>query len=88
VLIAVAFAGVLVAAVLRERVPLWLGVGLPGLGLGALVVGLAWPYLIGPLGGQLGVITASVGSVVLAAAGVLAIIIEHRPRHAQEESTV
>jgi hypothetical protein len=53
-----------------------------------LVVGLAWPYLIGPLGGQLGVITASVGSVVLAAAGVLAIIIEHRPRHAQEESTV
>jgi hypothetical protein len=88
ILIAIGLAGVLVAAVLRDRVPLWLGIGMPGLGLGALVIGLAWPYLVGPLGGQIGVVTVTLGSVLLVVAGLLAIILEQRARHAEDGPTV
>ena len=34
-------------SLVRNPVPLWLRVGLPGLGLGALLLGLVWPYLVG-----------------------------------------
>ena len=37
---------ILVLALVPNPVPPWLRVGLPGLGLGALLLGLVWPYLV------------------------------------------
>ena len=79
-LIVAALLGVVAAAALRDRVPVWLGIGLPGLGLGALLVGLVWPYLFGPLGAQLGVTVVALGSIMLAAAGAAAIVVDRHER--------
>ena len=53
--------------ILDSRVPAWLRLGIPGLGLGALLLGLLWPYVFGPLGTQPGALVsigegASVGA--------------------------
>ncbi len=61
ILIVVGLLAVLAAAIMRERVPAWLGIGLPGLGVGALLIGLVWPYLIGPLDGSLGAMATALG---------------------------
>jgi hypothetical protein len=84
-LVVLATLAVLALALLRDRVPLWLGVGLPGLALGGLVVGLTWPYLIGPLGGQLGAWAVALGGALLMAAGVAAIVLD---RHAPNDRPV
>jgi len=87
-LIAVGLAAILVAAVLRERVPLWLGVGIPGLALGSLLIGLVWPYVLGPLGAELGVATVLLGSVLLAIAGISAVVVDRMIRHAGDGPVV
>ncbi len=79
-LIFVAILGVLAAAVLRERIPIWFGIGLPGIGLGALMVGLAWPYLVGPLAGQLGVMAVALGALLLIGAGVATLVVDRHSR--------
>jgi hypothetical protein len=76
---------VLAAALLRDRVPAWLGVGLPGLAVGGLLVGLTWPYLIGPLDGQLGAVAVALGGALLVAAGIAALVVD---RHARGEPVV
>jgi hypothetical protein len=74
--------GVLAAAILRNRVPMWLGIGLPGLGLGALLIGLVWPYAVGPLGAQLGALAVGLGAVMLVVAGIAALVVDrHERRH-------
>ncbi len=85
VVVVVGLLGVLAAAILRDRVPIWLGIGLPGLGLGALLVGLVWPYLFGPLGAQLGAIAVALGAVMLVVAGIAALIVD---RHAEADELV
>jgi hypothetical protein len=77
--------GVLAAAILRDRVPMWLGIGLPGLGLGALLIGLVWPYVVGPLGAQLGALAVGLGAVMLVVAGIVALIVD---RHGRERQVV
>jgi predicted membrane-bound spermidine synthase len=74
-----------VAAIVRDRVPIGLGVGVPGLGLGALLVGLVWPYLFGPLGAQLGAIAVALGAVMLVVAGIAALIVD---RHVEDVEVV
>jgi hypothetical protein len=85
ILVVAGLVGLLVAAVLRERIPTWLGIGLPGLGLGALLVGLVWPYLVGPLGGSLGAMAAALGALMLVGAGIAAILVD---RHAGGKPSV
>ena len=59
--------------VVRMPVPPWLRLGIPGVALGALLVGLAWPYLVGPLGIQAGLLAVVIGAALILVAGILAI---------------
>jgi hypothetical protein len=77
--------GILAAAILRERVPIWLGIGLPGLGVGALLVGLVWPYVVGPLGAQLGALVVGLGALLLVGAGIAALVVD---RHERDDRVV
>ena len=75
----------LVLAVLPNKVPIWITRGLAPLMLGVFALGLAWPYAMGPLGGQIGVVIAMVGSIVLIVTGVLAV---WQTRHGVDEPAV
>jgi hypothetical protein len=61
-------------ALLKVPVPVWLRVGIPSLALGALLLGLVWPYVLGPLGAQPGVYAILVGALLLIVAGVTGIV--------------
>lgn len=63
-----------------SRIPLWLRAGIPGLGFGALLLGLVWPYVIGPLGADPGAVVVTVGALVLVVAGIVGIAAD---RHAE-----
>lgn len=84
-LVAVALLGVLALALVRNPIPLWIRVGLPGLGLGALLLGLIWPYLLGLPGMGPGVLVVAVGAIMLAVAGIAALSMD---RHAAEHRAV
>ncbi|MFL5777841.1 MAG: hypothetical protein ACJ761_02755 [Chloroflexota bacterium] len=71
--------------IVPSRVPSWLRTGIGGLVLGSLVLGVLWPYLIGPLGAGVGVLTAAAGSVLLIAAGLGA---SWESRHSSHASPV
>ena len=68
---------VLAGAVIRNPVPAWLRTGLAGLVAGALLLGLAWPYMFGPLGAKIGIPVTVVGAVLLLAAGTIAVVVRH-----------
>ena len=68
-----------------NRVPLWLRVGVLGLGLGALLVGLTWPYLVGLSGTGPGAMVVTVGALILVAAGIVALASD---RHAHGDRAV
>ncbi|HYH93900.1 MAG TPA: hypothetical protein VD763_12120, partial [Candidatus Saccharimonadales bacterium] len=56
-------------------VPAWIRVGLVGLGLGPLLLGLAWPYLFSRfLGTEVGVYAVGIGALLLTIAGILALV--------------
>jgi hypothetical protein len=66
---------VLGLALVAERVPLWIRVGLPGLGLGALMIGLVWPYLlVSELRAGPGAVAILVGAILLSVAGIGALV--------------
>ncbi len=70
----VVIVGLLAVATLRpDRVPTWVAFGVVGLGLGGLLLGLAWPYLVGPLGAQLGVLIVGLGGLALVIGGTLSV---------------
>ena len=53
----VALAGLLVVlglGIIETRVPAWLRSGVLGLAAGSLLIGLVWPYVVGPLGADVG----------------------------------
>jgi hypothetical protein len=85
VVVVLAVLGIIAAAALRERVPLWLGIGLPGLGVGALLVGLVWPYLLALPGAQIGATAVLLGALLLVGAGIAALVLD---RHARSERVV
>jgi hypothetical protein len=85
VLVVLAVLGIIAAAALRERVPLWLGIGLPGLGVGALLAGLVWPYLLALPGAQIGAMAVLLGALLLVGAGIAALVLD---RHARGERVV
>ena len=46
--------------------------GIVPLALGSLLIGLAWPYQVGPLGADVGVLVVALGGLALAIGGVVA----------------
>ena len=54
---------------MRTKVPVWLWAGVFALGLGGMLVGLAWPYQFGPLGADVGVIVVGLGGLALLIGG-------------------
>jgi hypothetical protein len=76
---------VLALAVVRTPVPAWLRSGVLGLGLGSLLVGLTWPYVVGPLGADVGVIVVALGALALVSGGIVA---SWATRHAEAEPVV
>jgi hypothetical protein len=72
-------------ALVPNRIPLWIRVGLPGLGLGALLLGLVWPYLLALPGTGPGVVVVALGAIILIAAGIAALVAD---RHVGEGRSV
>lgn len=62
----------LALGVVRTPVPEWLRTGVLGLALGGLLVGLTWPYLVGPLGADVGVLVTALGGLALVIGGGVA----------------
>lgn len=78
ILVLVAAVAIAVLASVPNKVPAWLRSGVGGLFLGVFVLGLVWPYVVGPLGASIGSLMDLVGAIVLIVAGVLAV---WRSRH-------
>jgi hypothetical protein len=74
VILVLALLATFVLALIRIPVPVWLRVGVPSLALGALLLGLVWPYVLGPLGAQPGVYAILVGALLLIIGGVTGIV--------------
>ena len=68
-----------------ERLPRWVRLGLPSIGLACLLIGLAWPYLAGPFDASIGVYVVAVGALVMIAGGLLDRIVS---RHVAPATTV
>jgi hypothetical protein len=69
------FIGLLVVLgleIMRVQIPAWLRTGVPGLILGGLLVGLVWPYAIGPVGADVGAMVVGLGGLALVIGGVVA----------------
>lgn len=73
ILVFVALLAVLAFGIVRTPVPAWLRVGVFGLALGSLLIGLVWPYVVGPLGADVGVLVVALGGLALIIGGVLAL---------------
>lgn len=63
----------LALALVPSRLPRWIGAGALPLVLGGLVLGLLWPYAMGPLGAQLGAWAEIGGAALLVIGGMLSI---------------
>lgn len=73
-------------ALLQNRVPVWVRTGLAGLGLGALLLGLVWPYLtVGALGTGPGAIIGGIGAAALVVSGLIALVTD---RHVEASRPV
>jgi hypothetical protein len=72
-------------AMVRNPIPLWVRVGIPGIGLGALLLGLGWPYLFYLPGTGPGVLVVAIGAIILVVAGIVALVAD---RHAGEDRAV
>ena len=76
----------LALSLVQNPIPTWIRSGLAGLGVGALLLGLVWPYLALPaLGTGPGAMIAAVGAAGLAVSGLLALITD---RHVESVRTV
>jgi hypothetical protein len=77
--------GLLALTILPNRVPAWLRNGVAALGLGGLLLGIIWPYLMDGFGAMIGVLAEATGAMLLLIGGLLA----SRPhRHAGDEPGV
>jgi len=85
VIIALGMLAVLALALIKNDIPVWIRTGLVGLGFGAYLLGLVWPYIFALPGTGPGALIAAIGAVALTAAGLLALITE---RHAGTDRSV
>jgi hypothetical protein len=58
-------------ALVAERLPRWVRLGLPSIALASLLTGLVWPYLVGPFNASIGVYVVAVGAIIMIAGGLL-----------------
>jgi hypothetical protein len=70
-LVFIGLLGVLALALRRGPLSPWISSGILGLVFGGLLLGLAWPYLIGPLGADVGLTMTALGAVALLIGGVV-----------------
>jgi hypothetical protein len=85
-LVAIAILANLGLAVIDNKVPVWIRTGIAGLGLGALLLGLLWPYLtLSSLGAGPGAVIAAIGAAGLVVSGILALVAD---RHAETSRPV
>ena len=68
-----ALAAVGLLAILPIGVPDWFSHGLAPLVLGGLLVGLAWPYLVGGLGSGIGLLIVVAAAIALVVGGALSL---------------
>jgi hypothetical protein len=86
-LVCLAAVAVLILAVTPNRVPAWLRTEVAGLVLGGVLLGFAWPYVIGgwPGGASIGIFVETVAALALVSGGILAL----RPaRHGEDVAGV
>ena len=76
---------VLGLAVFQNPIGRWLRTGVLGVALGSFVLGLAWPYVVGPLGAGPGALLAWVSGLVMFIAGTVSLLVL---RHAALPSDV
>ncbi len=72
VLVLLVLLAVLALGVLHTPVPDWIRTGILGLGVGGLLIGLVWPYVVGPLGADVGVLITALGGISLVIGGAVA----------------
>jgi hypothetical protein len=66
---------VLGLAVFQNPIGRWLRTGVLGVALGSFVLGLAWPYVVGPLGAGPGALLAWVSGLVMFIAGTVSLLV-------------
>jgi hypothetical protein len=74
-----------VLAVAHEKWPVRVGAGTSSIVLGSVLLGLAFPYVMGPFREAVGVYVTAAGAIVMIAGGLLARV---PPRHADVEASV
>lgn len=84
-IIALGMLAVLGLALIKNVIPVWIRTGLVGLGLGAYLMGLVWPYIFALPGTGPGAVIAAIGAVALTVAGLLALITD---RHSGTDRSV
>ena len=72
-------------ALIADRLPRWARLSLPSIGLAGLLIGLAWPYLVGPFDASVGVYVVAVGAILMIAGGLLDRIMS---RHVEPAASV
>ena len=85
VIVLLATLAILGLGILRTTVPVWLWAGVFALTLGGVLLGLTWPYQIGPLGADVGVIVVALGGLALVIGGV---VTSWATRHVEVEPAV
>ena len=76
---------VLALGILRTAVPIWIRSGVLPLALGSLLIGLVWPYQVGPLGADVGILVVALGGLALVIGGV---VTTWATRHVEVDSLV
>lgn len=79
-IVALAMLAILGLALVKNIVPVWIRTGLVGLGAGAYLLGLVWPYVFALPGTGPGAVIAAIGAVALLVAGLLALITDRHGR--------
>lgn len=81
-LVVIGLLAVLALAAVKNPIPAWVRLGIPGLLFGSLLVGMLWPYVMGPLGPLPGAYLSLIGAVVLVVAAIAALASDrHAPTH-------
>lgn len=80
IVVVIGILAVLALSIVRNPVPSWIRTGIGGLGVGSLLLGLTWPYLLGPLDAAPGVLIDAIGAIALIGSGVLAIVTDRHGR--------
>ncbi len=84
-IVALAMLAILGMTLIKNPIPVWIRTGLVGLGAGAYLLGLVWPYVFALPGTGPGAVIAAIGAIALTVAGLLALITD---RHGQVDRAV